>query len=265
MTQRQRRNLIDWTIGTILAIFLAGIFVVVPLERVEAQTNAKVVAVCGAQAYTVGTTIVQTQDTTGKLCSSAASSGTVTVSGTVTANQGTAGSAWPVSQSGTWNVTNVSGTVSLPTGAATSAAQTTAQASLTSIDSKLTSPLTVTGPLTDVQLRASAVPTTATLQAGSANIGAVNFTGQSFANVTTNATTVVKSGAGVLRSICVNTKGSASNIVTAYDNTSGSGTTIATIDTSANVGCLVYDAAFSTGLTLVTAVGTPGDLTVTYR
>src|SRR6516162_1915047 len=39
-------------------------------------------------------------------------SGTVAISGTVTANQG-----------GTWNVTNISGTISLPTGAATSANQ----------------------------------------------------------------------------------------------------------------------------------------------
>jgi len=43
-------------------------------------------------------------------------------------------------------------------GAATSALQGTANSSLASIDSKLTSPLTVTGPLTDTQLRASAVP-----------------------------------------------------------------------------------------------------------
>jgi len=42
-------------------------------------------------------------------------------------------------QSGTWNVTNISGTVSLPTGAATSAAQTTGNASLSSIDGKLNS------------------------------------------------------------------------------------------------------------------------------
>ena len=49
-------------------------------------------------------------------------------------------------------------TSALPTGAATSALQTTGNASLSSIDSKLTSPLTVTGPLTDVQLRATAVP-----------------------------------------------------------------------------------------------------------
>jgi hypothetical protein len=41
-------------------------------------------------------------------------------------------------QSGTWNINNISGTVSLPTGAATSALQTTANSSLSSIDSKLT-------------------------------------------------------------------------------------------------------------------------------
>lgn len=46
----------------------------------------------------------------------------------------------------------------LPVGAATSANQTTANASLSSIDSKLTSPLIVTGGLTDTQLRASPVP-----------------------------------------------------------------------------------------------------------
>lgn len=46
----------------------------------------------------------------------------------------------------------------LPTGAATEAKQDTGNASLSSIDTKLTSPLTVTGPLTDTQLRATAVP-----------------------------------------------------------------------------------------------------------
>ena len=45
----------------------------------------------------------------------------------------------PASQSGTWNINNVSGTVSLPTGASTSALQTTGNSSLSSIDTKLTS------------------------------------------------------------------------------------------------------------------------------
>ena len=40
-------------------------------------------------------------------------------------------------QDGTWNITDISGTVSLPTGAATSALQTTGNASLSSIDGKL--------------------------------------------------------------------------------------------------------------------------------
>lgn len=50
----------------------------------------------------------------------------------------------------------------LPTGAATAANQSTANASLASIDGKLTSPLAVTGPLTDTELRATAVPVSLT-------------------------------------------------------------------------------------------------------
>lgn len=41
-------------------------------------------------------------------------------------------------QSGTWNINNISGTVSLPTGASTAANQTTANTSLSSIDGKIT-------------------------------------------------------------------------------------------------------------------------------
>jgi hypothetical protein len=49
----------------------------------------------------------------------------------------------------------------LPTGAATSANQVTANASLAAIDTKLGGTLAVSGPLTDAQLRASAVPVSA--------------------------------------------------------------------------------------------------------
>lgn len=45
-------------------------------------------------------------------------------------------SALPVSQSGVWNITNISGTISLPTGASTSAKQDTGNTSLASIDAK---------------------------------------------------------------------------------------------------------------------------------
>jgi hypothetical protein len=70
-----------------------------------------------------------------------------TVSGTVAATQ-----------SGTWNINDITGTVSLPTGAATSANQTTANSSLSSIDGKLTS---VT------------VGTLPSIPAGSNNIGSI--------------------------------------------------------------------------------------------
>lgn len=48
-------------------------------------------------------------------------------------------------QSGTWNITNVSGTVSLPTGASTSALQTTGNTALTTINTTLGSPMQNSG------------------------------------------------------------------------------------------------------------------------
>lgn len=118
-------------------------------------------------------------------------------------------SALAVSQSGTWNITNISGTVSLPTGAATSALQTSGNSSLSSIDTKtlaagqavmaasspvviasnqsaipvtgtfwqttqpvsIAATVAVSGPLTDTQLRATAVPVSGTV---TANIGTTN-------------------------------------------------------------------------------------------
>ena len=59
--------------------------------------------------------------------------GQTTMSGSSPVTIASDQSAVPASQSGTWNVTNVSGTVSLPTGAATSANQSTANTSLSSI------------------------------------------------------------------------------------------------------------------------------------
>lgn len=48
------------------------------------------------------------------------------------------GTVHPVSQSGTWNINNITGTVSLPTGASTAANQSAANSSLSSIDGKIT-------------------------------------------------------------------------------------------------------------------------------
>lgn len=79
-------------------------------------------------------------------------------------------------------------------------------------------------------------------------------------HISTAATTVCKSGAGVLRSINVNTKGITST-ATVYDNTAGSGTVLAVIDTTLGEN-IIYDIAFTTGLTVVTGGGSPADLTV---
>lgn len=83
-------------------------------------------------------------------------------------------------------------------------------------------------------------------------------------HITTNATTTVKTGQGMLHSITINTKGASANVATVYDNTAGSGTVLAVIDTTSGVQTLFYDVVFQTGLTVVTATGTAADLTVAY-
>ena len=82
-------------------------------------------------------------------------------------------------------------------------------------------------------------------------------------HITTDTTTVVKSGAGVLHNICVNTP-TATETVTIYDNTAASGTVIAVLTSYASVpGCAELDVVFTTGLTIVTATAA-GDITVAY-
>jgi hypothetical protein len=84
-----------------------------------------------------------------------------------------------------------------------------------------------------------------------------------YQNITTAATTTVKSGFGNLHSIVINIP--TANAITIYDNTSASGTKIGTITPTATAGwgTYEYDVDFGTGLTIVTA-GTP-DITVCYR
>lgn len=61
-----------------------------------------------------------------------------TPAGGVVSIQGvTGGTAVPASQSGTWNITNISGTITLPTGASTSSNQTTEITSLQLIDNPI--------------------------------------------------------------------------------------------------------------------------------
>jgi hypothetical protein len=86
----------------------------------------------------------------------------------------------------------------------------------------------------------------------------------SFANITTDTTTALKTGPGFLHNVCVNTP-AATCTVTIYDNTAGSGTKIGTITSYASVPiCYHYDVAFWNGLTVVTATAAP-DITVSFR
>lgn len=77
----------------------------------------------------------------------------------------------------------------LPTGATTAANQVIEIASLASIDTKLTSPLSVTGPLTDVQLRLTPVPVSAAalpLPSGAATSALQTQPGVDIGDVTIN-------------------------------------------------------------------------------
>ena len=200
-------------------------------------------------------------------------------------------------QSGTWDVTNVSGVVSLPTGASTAANQTTGNSSLSSIDTKtpalVTGRVPVDGSAVTQPISAASLPlpagaaTQATLSSIDAKFSAlgqntmsastpvvlssnhsdisVKNKSSSFSNITTTGTTTIKSGAGIFRRLVINTKGVSSNTFTIYDNTAGSGTVIATVDTVNSTGSLEYGLAFSTGLTIVSASGTSANATVIYE
>lgn len=120
------------------------------------------------------------------------------------------------------------------------------------------------------QSTAANLKATVLLQDGSANAltssqSALDVTSAgSFLNLVTSTTTTIKSGAGILHAIIINTKGVA-NTATLYDNTAGSGSKIGTLDTTLSTASLIYDVKFTTGLTIVTAGGTPADLTVVYK
>jgi hypothetical protein len=86
-----------------------------------------------------------------------------------------------------------------------------------------------------------------------------------YININTNSTITIKNIPGFLHKVIINTKGTSANIATLYDNTVGSGTKIATIDTTSNIGDIEYNIQFGTGLTIVLATGTAADITIAYR
>lgn len=95
-----------------------------------------------------------------------------------------------------------------------------------------------------------------------------NAGGYSFLNIAAGqATTTVKSGAGTLHSIILNSAATATNTTTIYDNTAASGTVIGrpAVTTATVPTTLIYDIAFATGLTIITATANGGDMTVIYK
>jgi hypothetical protein len=79
-------------------------------------------------------------------------------------------------------------------------------------------------------------------------------------NITTATTTTVKSGAGVLHSIVVNSTAAGTIII--YNNTTATGTKLGTMKASIVEGTYLHDSHFDTGLTIVT--GAASDITVNY-
>ena len=73
----------------------------------------------------------------------------------------------------------------------------------------------------------------------------------------------VKTGAGVLKGLSVNTVGVTSS-ATFYDGTSTSGAKLGTFSTLAQ-NSLPLNLAFTDGLFVVLAGGTPADVTIAYR
>ena len=95
------------------------------------------------------------------------------------------------------------------------------------------------------------------VDAGTGN--AVALTG-SYTNMAAGATTVIKSGAGILFAVIVNNPGTTQTL-TLYDNTAASSTLIGTISLVAGMN-LQYGLNFGTGLTAVLS-GT-ADVTIVY-
>lgn len=316
---------------------MASTYINLPFEEVtgpiEVIVDSVVTVNQGTTPWTVGGTVTTVPSGTQDV--NLVSTITVPVSGPLTDTELRA-SPVPISgavtaaQSGTWNINNISGTVSLPTNAATSIKQSDGSQKTQIVDGGNTT----VGPVQSlsgtnylpVALAASATPgsavvarsvqvagsdgtnarTLATDTLGNTQIvgnvasgvadsgnpvrGAAKFsttmptftngqraglqsnmfgelavvTRNKYLNITGATTTTVKSGPGRLNAIVMN-GGTSSTRITIYDNTTATGTLIATIN-PANSGpfYLQYNAEFSTGLTIVTIVSST-DITVLYQ
>lgn len=87
----------------------------------------------------------------------------------------------------------------------------------------------------------------------------------SYSHISTNTSTQVKSAAGYLMGISINTAGASANTITLYDNTSCATTVIGVIDGTVIGNVDLHGLKFATGLCITTATGTAPDLTVVYK
>lgn len=91
-----------------------------------------------------------------------------------------------------------------------------------------------------------------------------------YANISTATTTVLKGATatdpkgGRLYAIVVNNPGATATI-TVYENNAASGSVIATIGGLTGPVTLTYDILLNAGLTIVTAGGTPPNITVCFE
>ena len=83
-----------------------------------------------------------------------------------------------------------------------------------------------------------------------------------FANITSNATTVIKDSAGMLYGITINKAGTSST-ATVFDGTTGSGVKLGVLDTTV-VGTVGYSTWMRTSITTVTSGSSAADITVIY-
>lgn len=83
-------------------------------------------------------------------------------------------------------------------------------------------------------------------------------------NITGDATTLVRTGGGILHTLTFNNP-TATEVITIYDGLSASGTKLATITIPATPQphSLLYDMEYLVGLTIVTATAN-SDITVTF-
>jgi len=142
--------------------------------------------------------------------------------------------------------------------------QTTMVGSLSVVIASNQSTVPVSGTFWQATQPVSFSGTTAVSGTVTVNQAAAATGGYSYTNITASASALLKSGVGTLHTLVINTKGIGSTC-TVYDSLTATGSKIATLDTTLSTTAFLYDAAFTTGLTVLTASGTPADLTVTWK